>query len=444
MSNYIIGYPDSPYVSEIYENFKTSNLSIIDIITDSIKYLSSLNDELIINNKSSKTLPLYVDIKEYQSYKSVHRGGWYNACEELYKLNSKNNNGEPNGVICDMYVDRTFHWAHPYMKHKGVIPYTGPWCGFIHHTPDTSYSEYNSTTIFDNIEFIQSLHTCLALFVLSEPLAIYLRRRFESIAPHIKVITFAHPIVTPLKYFSVKDYIHNSQRKLINIGAWMRNPFTIYRLNNISLQRAILIGKDMDQYLPPNNFKIAYSDNLKSKQITKEIIGPIFPCRPSICVPKWILMLEQWLKSIGIHPLYYDDGILYIKEEEQVDILNVKITDMIKSVEVINYKSNDDYDDLLSNNIVFLDLIDAAAVNTIIECIVRRTPLIVNKIPGTVALLGDKYPLFYNTINEIPSLLINNKLQDIHKYFKRLDTKRYTIDYFLNQMDNVITDLVNK
>ena len=59
------------------------------------------------------------------------------------------------------------------------------------------------------------------------------------------------------------------------------------------------------------------------------------------------------------------------------------------------------YDLLLMQNIVFINLIDASAVNTILECIVRNTPIIVNKIDGIIDYLGEDYPLYYNELSVI-------------------------------------------
>ena len=456
LSNHLIGYPDSPYVWGMYESFKSAG-AVADAIRDSARYIlrhgASLVEDFVGLISGPKTIPLYIDIREYQSYKGAHRGGWYIACEELYKLNSKNSDGIPNGIICDMYVDRTFHWANSYMSYQGVIPYTGPWCGFVHHTSDTFYSKYNSYKLFEIPEFIQSLHTCLAIFVLSEPLAVYFRKRLSTTAPHVKVITFTHPVVDPTTRFSTNNYHANSNPMLINIGAWMRNPFTIYRLPNLPVQRAVLIGKEMSDHIPPINFRVSHSEKLPSQSIdiprpnftssqylSKDTLPSnsiIYPCRDRLSIPRWVIMVGEWLQSLGINPLYYEDGVLYISDAGRVDEINNMLAHFIDQVKVIDYKSNETYDDLLSNNIVFLDLIDAAAVNTIIECIVRHTPIILNRIPGTVSLLGEMYPLYYNNVDEVSDLLTPHNIKAAHKYLKRIDSDKYTIDFFINHIEDV-------
>lgn len=67
--------------------------------------------------------------------------------------------------------------------------------------------------------------------------------------------------------------------------------------------------------------------------------------------------------------------------------------------------SNFDYDSLFERAIVFLNLFDAPANTTVLECIARGTPLVVNRLPGLVEYLGVDYPLFYDTLEEATALI---------------------------------------
>lgn len=432
LSNCVTGTPDSPCIVGLADKLSHST-DLHETVNENIEYM--LDIEFSADDHEPRgVIPINIDINQYTSYKDVHRGGWYKAIKLVHDLSSE------NGIICDMYIDRTFHWCNSYMKYKGIIPYTGPWCGFIHHTPDTSYSEHNTTNLLNNSEFIISLHTCKALFVLSERIASYLRSKL----PDINIITFNHPVVPPLYNFTPSNYCNNNDRKLINIGAWMRNPFTIYRLANVPIKRAILLGKGMDDYIPPEGFKIMFYENDDTSSDDNPDMM-ILPCRTITIKPRWVIMLEEWLKSINIQPVYYNNSTLYIRRSEQVKIpiedVNNNIYKMIKQVEVIEFQSNSDYDELLSKNVVFLDLVDAAAVNTIIECIVRCAPVIVNKIPGTVALLGEDYPLFYTDLSQVTSLINLPMLNLAHNYLASLDTDRYTIPYFIDHLTQVVNKL---
>lgn len=94
-------------------------------------------------------------------------------------------------------------------------------------------------------------------------------------------------------------------------------------------------------------------------------------------------------------------------------------------------KSYEEYDDLLKQNIVFIDLYDSAANNTVLECIVRNTPLIVNRTPGVVEYLGENYPLYFNELAEVPGLLSLDKITAAHEYLRDMSKERFTMESFV-------------
>ena len=101
--------------------------------------------------------------------------------------------------------------------------------------------------------------------------------------------------------------------------------------------------------------------------------------------------------------------------------------------ELFTYLKNlDEYDKLLENNIVFIDLYNSSANNTILECIIRNTPIIVNKLEAVVEYLGEDYPMYFNDLSEIPELL--NKIQDAHDYLKVMDKSEFTMNYFYKKL----------
>ena len=74
------------------------------------------------------------------------------------------------------------------------------------------------------------------------------------------------------------------------------------------------------------------------------------------------------------------------------DRLGVRFGD---DVELRERVDDDEYDRLLSQSVVFLNLLDAPANTTAIECLARNCPLVVNRLPGLEEYLGVDYPLFY-------------------------------------------------
>ena len=75
------------------------------------------------------------------------------------------------------------------------------------------------------------------------------------------------------------------------------------------------------------------------------------------------------------------------------------------SVTVLDHIPDEEYDKLLSSSVVFLSLYHATSNTTVIECLGRHTPLVINRLPGVEEYLGKDYPLFYDTLEEAAELL---------------------------------------
>jgi hypothetical protein len=438
LSGYVLGYPDSMYTQIISKEFKdAAEDTLLDIIHNNVRYLT--HEGAILKNKlfhvsfddltqegskkenysvRSEFLPIFVDLGEYLSCQHdcgkkcrIPIESWDTVCESLYKLNSKNQCGNFNGIICDMHVNRTFSCLRSYMLHKGLIPYTGPWCGFIHDIPNK---------IFDIPEFKQSLHMCVGLFTLSESLSEHIRQKVGS---NINVITFSCPVSDPIQSFCYRGFIQNETKRLVTLST--ENPIAISNLST-SFKKTILVKNPQD--LPPDNFTVSHMSAHENNQTPLE----------SQTLPQYILMLIEWM---GIRKYSYNDDVLYIEKSHRVSEINRKISDITSMME---YTSLEYYNDIMSRNIVFLDLVNGAPINTIIECIVRRTPVLVNKIPVTIALLGEKYPLYYESYFQIDMFLTDEKIYDAHQYLKNIDSSKFQITSFINHMAENIAILTSQ
>jgi len=86
--------------------------------------------------------------------------------------------------------------------------------------------------------------------------------------------------------------------------------------------------------------------------------------------------------------------------------------------------TDDEYDSLLEDSVVFLNLFDAPANTTVVECIARNTPLLVNRLPGVVEYLGEDYPFYYSSIQEAEAKLQQPALiQETSLYLTRSPMK---------------------
>lgn len=101
----------------------------------------------------------------------------------------------------------------------------------------------------------------------------------------------------------------------------------------------------------------------------------------------------------------------------------------------IRYLNDQQYDELHTRNIIFLDLYDAGACNTLLDCVVRHTPLLVRKMPGIVEYLGDDYPFYFNTLQEAEIKVHNLSLiKETYEYLKQMDKTTLTPKYFLDSL----------
>jgi len=73
--------------------------------------------------------------------------------------------------------------------------------------------------------------------------------------------------------------------------------------------------------------------------------------------------------------------------------------------------SDHNYDELLSSCIVFSEYFAVSASNLILECLVRGTPLIINRLPAIEEYLGPEYPLYRDCLS-----LTDACLRETHDY----------------------------
>jgi hypothetical protein len=96
---------------------------------------------------------------------------------------------------------------------------------------------------------------------------------------------------------------------------------------------------------------------------------------------------------------------------------------------------------------VFVNLLDCSGCNTIVECIQRSTPMMVNKMPATVEYLGKNYPGFYDTfvsdVNPKAESYRISRIIDNNKYMVRMDKSPFSLDQFLRNVELALKDYVS-
>lgn len=360
------------------ENLKNDILWLINdsIFKRNLYFYENLIE--IFNLKVIKNGNINVRFINQSDYKGLHRSGWQYVVNELDKYHSS------NSLICDLYLDRTFHWNLTEYSKLGIIPYRKNWIGFIHHTCNEEYSSYNTVNLFKNKLFIQSLKYCKGIFVLSEYLKFQIEKILYKMNLYIKVYSLIHPTQFVENTFEMKKFNRNVEKKIIQVGAWLRNTNAINELKvNDFLIKSVLIGKKMESY---------YKNNSESDS---------------------------------------DNGSISRDNKDRKTEIN-------NSVKILTFLDNEKYDELLSENIVFLNLIDASAVNTLIECVVRNTPIVINRLPAVIEILGSNYPLLYDNLDDINDILSIRNVESAHNYLKKLDKTNLKIETFINNLFNIV------
>ena len=256
------------------------------------------------------------------------------------------------------------------------------WIGFIHCTPKTPnyLNDLNIEKMINNVNFIKSLNSCVFLITLSPYITNYLEKKLNlELNLDIKIHTLFHPVISEnIPLFQLSNYLDNEEKYIIQIGQQLRKISTIYFIKN-------------------NNYK-----------------------------KMWLTGCKDFSKMESLR-------------DQEIDYFSLNTEDM-NEVKMYYTKTFEEYDLLLSKNIVIVNLFDAAANNTILECIVRNTPMLVNRIEGVIDYLGEDYPLYFDNLDEINSLLDVRKIKEAHLYLKKMDKKKFKIEMFTTKL----FDLVNQ
>ena len=417
------------------------------IIRKNLMFYESVSELLNKNINDNKCINIkYLDQNDY---KDLHRAGWQYVVDNITLLtNEKSIN--MNNIICDLNVDRTFHWNYTEYTKLDVIPYKKNWIGFIHHTCNINYSTYNTVNLFKKKLFLESLKYCCGLIVLSDHLKSQIESLLNEYKFNVKVYTLYHPteFVSDEFMFTPKKFTLAIKKKIIQIGAWMRNMNGINKLNVDSsplfLDKYVLVGKKMDSYYVTDensDKEIIYSDN----DNLDDSDNYSMMCNLNNSINNYYNMNDKNDKNYNNLGIITETSFnITLSTYSNITLSSDNISRKIhlhKNVYVIKHLQNNDYDKLLSESLIFLNLIDASAVNTVIECIVRNTPIYVNRLPALEEILGNKYPLFYDNINDVSNMLTMDYIDKAYSYLKNLNKDKFKIDFFMKKFRETLKNI---
>lgn len=320
-----------------------------------------------------------------------HRSGWSWVMDGFRSFED-----DKQGIILSSFIERDFGWGYDIelikkMKSRG-------WVG-IAHAPH-NYPQFIADIVNQKPEYYVNespyksvWKNCLGMFTLSE----YLATEWRRLLPGIPVESLTHPIDTPANRFTMEKFQSNDNKKIIQIGYWLRKLTSILKLESASdLQRVIIA--------------------------------------PDISIPHildlWVGSRKHEMNSVNVE-FEIDSVPTSTKISKFNDICRFHGVEPVKQV------SNNSYDDYLSKNIVFLDVYDMSASNLIVECIVRNTPILVKKHPAVIEYLGKDYPFYFDTLQEASAKLKNkDNIEKTFQYLTSMNKTKFKRSEFVRSLFN--------
>ena len=372
--------PEDVYFTKNMEDFN------IGILADRHN-ASKFSTESILNENSFAGHNFWIDDPNWEKRLCKHNIVKFHPNYDLsflehrggwkYILNEMKNNeffSETSKIEFYDVIEQHFLW-------RNDVICKNKWCGIIHCTNITPpyLSEINIENLFHNQNFIDSLNTCEFIICLSSNVSNFLIKKIRcEMNKNIKIYTLKHPVIfDDIPLFTEELFFANNNKMLIQIGQQLRKMTSIYMLNTVHCSKMWLTGT--------KNFE------------------------------KINTLLEKEIQYLGI-------------DKNQMD----------NSVKMKYTETFEEFDELLTKNLVFIDLFDASANNSVLECIVRNTPIIINKLEGVVDYLGDTYPLYYDDLSEVPKLIDTQKILSAHEYLKKMDKTPFKIKTFLNNLYDIV------
>lgn len=108
-----------------------------------------------------------------------------------------------------------------------------------------------------------------------------------------------------------------------------------------------------------------------------------------------------------------------------------------EDVVIAERATEDEYERILSESVVFLSLKQGGAANTtVLECIARNTPIIAPHVASVQQYLGESYPLFYEMGTlDFCHILSPERIEQAVAYLSTMDKTSLTPDYFIESIE---------
>ena len=268
------------------------------------------------------------------------------------------------------------------------------WIGIIHTTPATPLflrDLLGLSSTLKNVNFCKSLPSCIGIITLTDYQKQYAENFLKNTTLRVPAfINLKHPIQPLTSEFNLTVFQNQSKYNIVLLGQQLRKITDILKINKTTL--------------------------IKDK---------------------------IWLSGIKNENTRYD---IIKKEITGLQLSEHIFNEFFTTVMLPYLDSFNEYDKLIHTSIVVLPLFDAAANNSVLECMISNTPFFVEKNMGTIEYLGNNYPMFFSDICEINHIIDNKQLlmetyQTTHAYLSKIDKRQFSYKKFYSEILKYINNV---
>ena len=165
---------------------------------------------------------------------------------------------------------------------------------------------------------------------------------------------------------------------------------------------------------------------------------------------KKIIHIGWWLRNFNTFinlqvPPSFKKKII-IKNDFKKDFFsNIKLPSNNNTIEFKFQLNNNDYEELFTGSVVFADIVDGVANNTILECIAFNTPILLRRTPSSEEYLGPNYPLFFETTKDLMIMyeepILLSLIQKSFVYLKEMNKTHINCETFNEKLNYDIMKL---
>lgn len=258
--------------------------------------------------------------------------------------------------------------------------YSRPWTGIFHHPPFLPKWCQNSRFTLDALLKVPEFRDSMPYLRCAFALTEYLAGELRKVLScPIHVLPYPGPRAVN---WSPDNFRRNDKPALLQFGVFMRNTHISFQVPPCTLRRV--------RYLPKDVSWIKQWDNIVNQY--------------------WLLSRRR---------RYYS------------------------GVDVLTRLPDEDYDQALSGNVLIAEFFAGMASTLIVECIARGTPILVNRQPAVAEYLGESYPFYFDTPEEIPDMLQFDKIVAAHEHLKSIPEERLDPLVFLSAVQQNIKPHLN-